>query len=148
MRGRIPEIDAKRYFKRKNTEFRRSWRRAKRSGRPRCRKEAYRKAFQTQVTPWPCVGAFLRSMRKGMLNAKIPNFVVHGDEQSVRVDPEVEMEPIGRASIRKTNRMHTCRHSDDIPPKATIPPKTISPATPSILLQIGRVGARNEAFFE
>src|ERR1700683_1569189 len=46
------------------------------------------------------------------------------------------------------NRTHTCGRSDNIPQKATILLKTISPTTPSILLQTGRVGAQNEAFFE
>jgi hypothetical protein len=90
-----------------------------------------------QITPWPRVGAFPRSMQKGILNAKLPNFVVRDNEQSVRVDPGVERKPIERVSIRKINRMHACGLSDDIHPKVSNTPKIISPATPSILLQIG-----------
>jgi hypothetical protein len=148
MCGHLPGIDVKRWWEDNITKCCRSQQHMMRSDCTRGQKVVYMKGFHIRITQLACEDAFPRSRRKCCWNAKITNFVVRDNGKSILVGLGVERNHIWSASICRINYMHTFSRSDDIPQTVSIPPATIYPTTPSIPLQIGRVGAWNEAILE
>ncbi len=134
MHGHVPGIDVKRWWEGNMTKCCCCQWQVMHLDCPRGQKEVYIEGFHIQITLLACVDAFPKLRWKCCWNAKITNFVIHDNRQSILVDPGVKRKPIRSASICKMNWMHTWSCSDDIPKKVSIPLTTMSPTTPSILL--------------